>query len=209
MVTIGIDEVGRGCWAGPLVAAAVILDDAQPVAGLNDSKKLSKLQRTRLDAAIRGQALAIGIGWVWPGDIDISGITTAVKRAMEEAVQAIGVPYDAIIIDGNYNFLPEYSMVRTVVGGDGLIAPVSAASIVAKVARDRYMAEEAAAAYPEYGFERHVGYGTARHIEMLRLHGITPLHRTSYKPIRAFLQDVPHQPDIRDRAREDTGHVER
>ncbi len=195
-MTIGLDEVGRGCWAGPLVAAAVVLDDNSPVIiGLNDSKKLSRLQRQKLDTIIRAEAAAIGIGWVWPKAIDISGITAAVKSAMQQAMEQVvghmqglnnGHAYD-IIIDGNYNFLPEYASAQTMVGADGLVPAVSAASIIAKVARDRYMADRAAAEYPRYGFEKHVGYGTAQHIAMLKVHGVTPLHRMSYKPIKQIL----------------------
>ncbi len=187
MNIVGLDEVGRGCWAGPLVAAAVILNPGIPIAGLDDSKKLTKRRREQLDLIIRAEALAIGIGWVWPVDIDAYGLTVAVKSAMEQAMSQITEEYSEIIIDGNYNFLPEYAKrvpVRTVIGADGVIPAVSAASIIAKVARDRYMVEVAAQQYPAYGFDKHVGYGTALHIEMLKLHGVTELHRRSYKPIQ-------------------------
>jgi len=197
MLTIGIDEVGRGCWAGPLVAAAVLLDPERPIAGLNDSKKLSKQDREQLDILIRGQALAYGIGWVWPEDIDISGITTSVKLAMSQACdevldklrRSITPQIDSIriLIDGNYNYLPSYPNVAVLVGADGLNDSVSAASIIAKVARDKYMAGEASDKYPNYGFASHVGYGTAQHIAMLQQQGVTPIHRKSYKPIRALL----------------------
>ncbi|HEX8182358.1 MAG TPA: ribonuclease HII [Candidatus Saccharimonadales bacterium] len=186
MVIIGIDEVGRGCWAGPLVAAAVVLDPEIPIAGLQDSKTLSKNQRELLAKLIHANAASVGIGWVWPEAIDISGITAAVKSAMEQAIAQIKYPYEAIIIDGNYNFLPQYAHVTTLVKADGLIPEVSAASIVAKVARDDYMATQAVD-YPLYGFERHVGYGTAQHIAALQTHGVTVLHRKSFKPIQALL----------------------
>jgi ribonuclease HII len=189
---VGIDEVGRGCWAGPLVAAAVAFGAGTQITGLNDSKKLSRSQRELLAAEIRASgAVVIGVGWVWPADIDISGITAAVKSAMSQAVQEVIAQlegaYDTIIIDGNYNFLPELPRVSTLVRADGLIPQVSAASIIAKVARDRYMADIAAREYPGYGFEKHVGYGTARHIEQLLARGITPLHRKSFKPIQHIL----------------------
>ncbi|HEX8226485.1 MAG TPA: ribonuclease HII [Candidatus Saccharimonadales bacterium] len=199
---IGIDEVGRGCWAGPLVAAAVVLDPNQPIAGLADSKKLSAAKRQSLDADIRQKAVAIGVGWVWPETIDISGITEAVKSAMSQAadqvleqlkqkgLQSAATLHDTtieILIDGSYNFLPAYANVRTLVGADGLVPEASAASIVAKVARDTYMSEVAAQEYPQYGFDRHVGYGTALHIAALQEHGVTPIHRRSYKPIRQLL----------------------
>lgn len=188
MIIVGIDEVGRGCWAGPLVAAAVQLDPKRPISGLNDSKKLSKARRQLLAQQIEQTAVAIGIGWAWPEDIDISGITSSVKSAMMQAIQQIDVnpasSYDHIIIDGNYNYLPEYDRVTTLIRADGSIPAVSAASIIAKVARDTYMSEVAAKLYPAYGFERHVGYGTAQHIAMLQLHGATKLHRMSYKPLQ-------------------------
>jgi ribonuclease HII len=196
MITIGLDEVGRGCWAGPLVAAAVALNDTKPsIVGLNDSKKLSGLQRQTLDTVIRARAIAIGIGWVSPEAIDTIGITAAVRAAMQQALEQVIVQLhevangsvDDIIIDGNYNFLSEYAAARTMVGADGLVSSVSAASIIAKVSRDTYMAEQAAREYPQYGFEKHVGYGTARHIAMLKQHGVTPLHRMSYKPIKQIL----------------------
>ena len=188
MGIVGLDEVGRGCWAGPLVAAAVVLDAGKPIiVGLNDSKQLSKARRELLNGTIRAEALSIGVGWVWPEYIDAHGLTAAVKSAMEQAMTQIQAKYSEIIIDGNYNFLPEYAKyapVRTVIGGDGIIPAISAASIVAKVARDTYMSDVAAGLYPKYGFDKHVGYGTALHVEMLKLYGVTELHRRSYKPIQ-------------------------
>lgn len=191
---IGVDEVGRGCWAGPLVAAAVLLD--APIEGLKDSKLLSKKRREQLDVTIREQAVAYGIGWVEPGDIDISGITTAVKMAMERAMQTLREQYilshgkalDAveIIVDGNINFLATEPTARAVIKADMTYPAVSAASIVAKVARDAYMAKMAAT-YPGYGFEAHVGYGTAAHILALEQQGVCPLHRQSFRPVKAFL----------------------
>ncbi len=190
MVNVGIDEVGRGCWAGPLVASAVVL--GKPIVGLKDSKKLTKKQRQRLAAEIQMEALAIGIGWVWPKEIDVSGITTAVKTAMSRALKQIRIDYDEIIIDGNYNFLADVKglsshKVWNMIKADDSVAAVSAASIIAKVARDNYMVTEAHAVYPTYGFDTHVGYGTALHIERLKLHGVTKLHRMSYKPIQQLL----------------------
>jgi ribonuclease HII len=184
MQTVGIDEVGRGCWAGPLVAGAVVL--AQPIPGLKDSKKLSKLQRERLAKIIQEQAVAIGLGWVWPADIDSGGITAAVKSAMQQALAAITADYDEIIVDGNINYFADNARARAVIKADDLFPCVSAASIVAKVARDQYM-EAMAAEYPGYGFEQHVGYGTALHIACLKTLGVTTIHRRSYKPIRALL----------------------
>ncbi len=185
MVTVGIDEVGRGCWAGPLVAGAVVL--GQSIAGLRDSKKLTKKQREKLAAIIEIQAMALGLGWVKPAEIDEIGLTAAVKLAMQRALEQIPVDYDEIIIDGNINFLPDNSKTKAVVRADDSVPAVSAASIVAKVERDKYMAE-IAEKYPDYGFDRHVGYGTALHLERLKLHGVSDLHRRSFKPIQALLQ---------------------
>jgi ribonuclease HII len=179
---VGIDEVGRGCWAGPVVAGAVILDD--PIPGIKDSKLLGRKQREKLAAVIHKQALAIGLGWVQPAEVDELGLTAAVGLAMHRAVEQITGQYDEIIIDGNFNFLMNNPKARAVIKADASVPAVSAASIVAKVARDQYMSEVAAADYPEYGFERHVGYGTALHLERLRIHGISDLHRRSFKPIK-------------------------
>jgi ribonuclease HII len=185
VITVGIDEVGRGCWAGPLVAGAVILRG--PITGLKDSKKLSKKQREILAAGIESEALAYGLGWVWPDELDSLGITTSVKRAMERALEAIRLPYDEVIIDGNINYLPEIVCSRAIIKADDTVPAASAASIIAKVARDNYMSMEAHAKYPEYGFDKHVGYGTAAHIKALADHGVTDIHRKSYKPIRQLM----------------------
>ncbi len=184
MITVGIDEVGRGCWAGPLVAGAVVL--GSPLAGIKDSKQLTKIQREKLAAVIQSQSQAIGLGWVESTEVDELGLTAAVGLAMRRALEQITIAYDEIIIDGNYNFFPENPKARAVVKADASVAAVSAASIVAKVARDAYMAD-IATTYPEYGFEQHVGYGTALHLEKLKLHGVTKLHRRSYKPVQALL----------------------
>ena len=194
MVTVGIDEVGRGCWAGPLVAGAVILPpnfhlEDGPLDGglqLRDSKKLSKSQREKLAKIVHAEAIAVGLGWVWPEAIDSGGITAAVKSAMQQALAAITGDYDEIIVDGNINYFVDDPRSRAVIKADDLFPSVSAASIVAKVARDNYMAE-IAEQYPGYGFEQHVGYGTALHIASLNDLGVTDIHRKSYKPIRAIL----------------------
>ncbi|MDB5186069.1 MAG: putative Ribonuclease [Candidatus Saccharibacteria bacterium] len=180
---VGIDEVGRGCWAGPLVAGAVLLGD--PIVGLADSKKLSKRTREKLDADIRVSAVAYGLGWVTPFELDEIGLTEAVRLAMERAMAEIRVPYDEIIIDGNYNFLSSNPKSSCLIKADDTIQAVSAASIVAKVARDQYM-EKMALTHPGYGFEKHVGYGTAAHSAALKLYGITELHRRSFAPIKVY-----------------------
>lgn len=185
MLTVGIDEVGRGCWAGPLVAGAVLL--RQPIPGLKDSKLLSKKRREELAAIIQSEALAIGLGWVDASTIDKVGITTAVKMAMEQALQQIETTYEEVIIDGHINFLEELPKTRALVKADNFVPAVSAASILAKVARDNYMAS-LPSKYAAYEFSRHVGYGTALHLEKLKLHGISDLHRQSFKPISSLLQ---------------------
>lgn len=197
MITVGIDEVGRGCWAGPLVAGAVILQHIypnlkdSPLEGLRDSKKLSKKQRERLAEAIKVEAVAVGLGWVWPAEIDERGITWAVKTAMERALAEVKSEYDEIIIDGNINYLADVRgrtshITRAVIKADDSVPSVSAASIVAKVARDRYMAG-LGEKYAGYEFERHVGYGTAAHVAALKTLGVSDIHRRSYKPIKEFL----------------------
>lgn len=184
MITVGVDEVGRGCWAGPLVAAAVLLN--HEIVGLKDSKKLSKFQRDALSETIHKQAVAIGIGWVWPEEIDARGLSWAVKDAMEQAVAGVREPFDELIVDGNINYFSDDPRAQAIIKADDTVPAVSAASIVAKVVRDNYMAE-IAERYPFYGFEKHVGYGTAAHIKALLDYGVTELHRKSYKPIQKML----------------------
>ena len=193
MGLLGIDEVGRGCWAGPLVAGAVVLP--VPIDGLRDSKKLSKKKREQLALEINDTA-QVGIGWVWPDEIDEWGLTKSVQFAMLRAVKDLhnhGGVYEEIIIDGNYNFLNcvtglrcDAGQISTMIRADDIVPEVSAASIVAKVARDAYMTE-IAISYPEYAFEKNVGYGAPSHIDALKTYGVTNIHRKSYKPIKALL----------------------
>jgi ribonuclease HII len=183
MQTIGLDEVGRGCWAGPLLAAAVRL--REQIDGLTDSKKLTAKRRKLLSDEIKLKA-DYGIGWVTHTEVDQLGLTAAVGLAMSRAISQLEIADDLIIIDGNYNYLPDHAKVQTLIKADALVPEVSAASILAKVARDEYMAEQALL-FPGYGFENHVGYGTAVHIAALKQLGITELHRLSYKPIKAFM----------------------
>lgn len=182
-MTVGVDEVGRGCWAGPLVAGAVILGES--IKGLKDSKLLTKKQREKLDAEIRVSALAYGLGWVSAEEIDRVGLTEAVRLAMERALACIELEYEQIIIDGNYNFFPDNPKCVALIDADNSVPAVSAASIIAKVARDRYMAE-IARKYPGYGFEKHVGYGTTEHQLAIEANGLTELHRRCFKPIQVF-----------------------
>ena len=180
----GVDEVGRGPWAGPVMAAAVILDWDRVPEGLDDSKKLTRVRRESLTLAIR-DAAHIGIGIVEIEDIDRLNILEASMEAMRRAVAALPVAPAHVLVDGNR--LPGLVQPATaVVGGDGLSASIAAASIVAKVARDRLMAQ-LARDFPNYGWERNAGYGTAEHRAGLNAHGVTPHHRRSFAPIAALL----------------------
>ncbi len=183
---IGIDEVGRGCWAGPLLVVAARGRSRLPE-GLKDSKKLSKLQRERLLAAIVASC-DIGEGWVQPAEIDALGLTQAMKLGVERALLKLAArPEETILLDGNSNYCADrYTNVTCVVQGDDVHPIISAASIYAKVTRDTVM-QSYAKQFPQYGFERHVGYGTRLHQEALNSFGITELHRRTFKPMRAFL----------------------
>jgi len=192
---LGIDEVGRGPWAGPLVVGAVVLGDAQ-IKGLTDSKKLSAKRRDQLDILIREKASGWGLGWVHADELDQLGLAESLRVATIRAVEAVHTPYNEIIIDGTINFLKETSKgkyVTTLAKADLLIPSVSAASIIAKVARDAFMAEQVAQ-YPGYGFEKHVGYGTVLHRNAIDTLGITPLHRTSFAPIAKIVNSELKQP---------------
>ncbi len=188
MITVGIDEVGRGSWAGPVVAGAVLLGD--DVIGLKDSKKLTKAQRENLSEQIIKKAQAFGIGWVDAGELDSIGLTAAVGLAMQRALEQITIEFDEIIVDGNLNYFPNDSRAVAVIKADDSVPAVSAASIIAKVARDNYMSTVAHQKYPEYAFDRHVGYGTTLHNQMLRLYGVTELHRKTFRPVKVILGDV-------------------
>ncbi len=190
---LGIDEVGRGPWAGPLVVGAVVFPENFTLEGLTDSKKLSAKRRTELDIQIREGALGWGLGWVHAEELDAIGLSAALRLATIRAVEAVQTPYHEIVIDGTINFLKETSKgqyVTTMPKADFLVPAVSAASIVAKVARDTYM-EEQDSMYPEYGFGSHVGYGTAKHQRALVEHGVTPLHRRSFAPIAKLIGNEP------------------
>jgi len=182
LIFAGVDEVGRGPLAGPVVAAAVILDPLRPISGLRDSKKLTAPRRAELAQIIEEQALAIGVGRAEVAEIDLLNILRASLLAMERAVANLALQPDVVYVDGNTT--PSLSVPAVaVVGGDDRVASISAASIVAKVIRDREM-DRAAAHFPNYGFERHKGYATAAHLEALARFGPSPLHRRSFAPIR-------------------------
>ncbi|MBI1856981.1 ribonuclease HII [Candidatus Saccharibacteria bacterium] len=183
---IGIDEVGRGCWAGPLLVVAARAKRVLPV-GLADSKVLSKKVREGLIESIV-ETCELGEGWVQPEEIDKVGLAEAMRIGVSRALIALGASFnDEIILDGPTNYCPkEFNAARAVVRADSTYDVVSAASIYAKVKRDAHMAR-VAIFYPFYGFESHVGYGTELHRITLKTHGVSRIHRKSYKPVRAFL----------------------
>ena len=177
----GVDEAGRGPLAGPVVAAAVILDPARPIAGLNDSKKLSAKKRTALAGLIRERALAWAVAEASVEEIDQLNILHASMLAMQRAVAALQVTPDRALIDGNR--CPSLAMpAEAVVQGDAKVAAIAAASILAKTVRDEGMLV-LHAQYPHYGFDRHMGYPTAAHCAALAAHGVSPVHRRSFAPV--------------------------
>ena len=178
----GIDEAGRGPLAGPVVAAAVVLDPRAPIAGLDDSKKLSAARRCVLEGEIKAKARYWAVAGASVAEIDALNILQATLLAMQRAVAGLGVIPERALVDGN-KLPPLPCPGRAVVGGDGIHAPISAASILAKQERDRQMTALAVAC-PQYGFERHKGYPTRAHIEALHRHGISIHHRRSYAPVR-------------------------
>ncbi len=181
----GIDEAGRGPLAGPVVAAAVILHPDRPIAGVNDSKKLTERSRERLFEQIQEAALAIGIGSLPPVEIDRINILQATRQAMLAAVCQLAPTPDALLIDGITAIdTPLYQ--QTITRGDSLSASIAAASIIAKVTRDRLM-RDYDTAYPQYGFGRHKGYGSAAHLAALRRHGPCPIHRASFRGVKELL----------------------
>ena len=181
----GVDEAGRGPLAGPVVAAAVILDDLKPIPGLADSKTLSARQRERLSEAIHARALCFSVAHASVEEIDQLNILQATLLAMRRAVMGLRLKPNKVLVDGNR--LPTLEiMAEAVVQGDRKVPAISAASILAKVARDRWCLE-IDAEYPAYGFAAHKGYGTAQHLEALKRHGATPWHRRSFSPVAQVL----------------------
>lgn len=188
MLECGVDEVGRGPLAGPVVVAAVILDASRPIPGLADSKRLTGHRREALDAEIRESAVAWAFGRAEPDEIDRINILQATLRAMERAVSGLGVKPGQVLVDGNR--LPRLSVpALAVVGGDGMVPCISAASILAKVARDAEMCRMAER-YPGYGFERHKGYPTVAHLQAMQHLGVTEIHRRSFAPVRKILEKI-------------------
>lgn len=182
MVVAGVDEVGRGPLAGPVYAAAVILDPAKNIAGLADSKRLSPARRALLDVQIRAHARAWSLGVASIEEIDCLNILQASLLAMQRAVQALGILPDYVLVDGRQCPVlgcPSLAIIK----GDEKVLAISAASIIAKVARDCYMVE-LATHYPGYGFAEHKGYPTPAHIKALHSLGVSPVHRLSFAPVR-------------------------
>lgn len=181
----GIDEAGRGPLAGPVVAAAVILDPARPISGLADSKKLSAGKRDKLAIEIRAKALAWSVAEATVEEIDTLNILQASLLAMQRAVAGLELVPAEVLIDGKH--CPHLTIpARAIIGGDATVAEISAASILAKTVRDagmRVLHEQ----FPQYGFARHMGYGTAAHLAALRTYGPCPLHRRSFAPVRVLL----------------------
>ncbi|WP_374962703.1 ribonuclease HII [Spongiibacter tropicus] len=192
-LTAGVDEVGRGPLCGDVVAAAVILDPAQPIAGLNDSKKLTEKRREALFDEICGKALAFCVERASVEEIDRLNILHASMLAMTRAVEGLqrqgqAITPELVLVDGNR--LPRWSYrAQAIVKGDSKVAAIAAASILAKVVRDREMCE-LDSRYPGYGLAGHKGYPTKAHLEALRTLGVTPIHRRSYAPVRALLESA-------------------
>ena len=182
----GVDEAGRGPLAGPVVAAAVILDDLNPIKGLADSKTLTALRREKLFDEIRAKALCCSIAEASVEEIERLNILQATLLAMRRAVEGLRLKPFKVLVDGNR--LPVLDMLaEAIVKGDSLIPAISAASILAKVHRDRWCAE-LDLQYPQYGFAQHKGYGTAQHLMALAAHGACPQHRKTFRPVTEVLR---------------------
>lgn len=186
LIIAGVDEAGRGPWAGPVTAGAVILDPAQPIEGLTDSKKLTEARRDALAPLIRERAAAWSVAHATPDEIDRLNIRQATFLAMERAVAGLGLVPGHILVDGNALPANLPCSAEAIVKGDLTEPAISAASILAKTVRDGLM-KELDAAFPAYGFARHKGYGTAAHAAALAEHGPCPHHRQSFAPVKRAL----------------------
>jgi len=184
-VLAGVDEAGRGCLAGPVVAAAVILPPEANLPGLDDSKKLTRIQRDRFYDAIGASALSLAVGVVEPNEIDEINILRAALKAMRQAVESLSVVPEYLLIDGPFGIETDLPQ-RPIKKGDALSFSIAAASVVAKVTRDRMMAEYERE-YPAFKFSLHKGYGTALHMEELSRHGPTPIHRLTFRGVTSDL----------------------
>lgn len=206
-IILGMDEVGRGCLAGPLVVGCVVLNGDTFIDGLNDSKKLTKKKRETILKSIKREAKDCSLYYISAKKIDEFGISKSLELAYSLALSEINVIPDFILIDGNINFLKnvinkdvrkisfdldvkrfENVSIITIIKGDGKISAISAASILAKQSRDHYM-ELVSDIYPEYGFSDHVGYGTKKHLDAIKEKGILDIHRRSFRPISEMLKN--------------------
>jgi ribonuclease HII len=182
----GVDEAGRGPLAGPVVAAAVILDDDNPIEGLADSKVLAPARREELFAEIRARALAFSIAQAEVDEIDTINILQATLLAMRRAVEGLRLTPMRVLVDGNQ--LPILRIAcEAIIGGDATVAAISAASILAKVHRDRLCVDQLHRCHPQYGFDAHKGYATPEHLRALKEHGACAVHRRSFAPVREAL----------------------
>ncbi|MEO1187939.1 MAG: ribonuclease HII [Pseudomonadota bacterium] len=182
----GIDEAGRGPWAGPVTAAAVILNPSQPISGLTDSKKISEKKRFALEPEIKDKAAFWSVAHAEPDEIDRLNIREATFLAMQRAIAGLGITPTEILIDGNALPREMPAPAEAIIKGDLKVPVISAASILAKTERDRLM-EAYGETYPGYGFAGHKGYGTAAHSDALRALGACPIHRTSFAPVRKVM----------------------
>ena len=187
-IICGVDEAGRGPLAGPVFAAAVILDPSRPIPGLRDSKKLSAARRDALALLIKRDALAWSVSQCCEAEIDALNILHATMLAMRRAIEGLCHQPTLALIDGN-RCPPAAVRCLSIVGGDDLVDAISAASILAKTGRDAALLD-LHQAYPQYGFDQHKGYPTAMHLERLQQHGVSPVHRRSYAPVRSLLEPV-------------------
>ncbi len=192
LLICGVDEAGRGPLAGPVSAAAVILDASRPIEGLADSKKLSEKQRDQLAPVIRERALAWAVAYAGVDEIDRLNILQATLLAMKRAIEALHMQPQQVLVDGLYcpqTGIPSQAIVK----GDSKVAAISAASILAKTARDELMLR-LHEQYPQYGFDGHKGYPTAAHLAALREHGVSEVHRRSFRPVRELLSPLHSAP---------------
>ena len=180
LVVAGCDEAGRGCLAGPVVAAAVVLPTGAAIPGLDDSKKLMPAQREALVPIIARVAVAVGVGQCSPAEVDSLNVLWAAMEAMRRAVEALGFVPDVLLVDGNRAVPRAPCAQETIVRGDGISLSIAAASVVAKTTRDRLMVA-LDADFPVYGWAQHKGYPTAQHYAALRLHGPSPHHRRTFR----------------------------
>lgn len=193
---VGVDEVGRGCIAGPVVAAAVILDynklfalDEKTLGLIRDSKTLSAKQRDKILPVIKEIALSNAVAESNVAEVESLGILQATFKAMTKAISQIKHHYDIVLTDGKQCIPGLNTHQKAIVKGDSLVYAIAAASILAKQTRDKYM-HELANSYPEYGFEAHVGYGTKKHMDALKTYGVTPIHRKNFAPVRRLVERV-------------------